>query len=490
MRVVMLTSEAHPWAKTGGLADVLGALPTALGHVGVEATVVLPGYRAALDRAGAALTPRARVWAPVSSRMEPIDVYEIAGAPVHTVLLAADKYFDRPELYGTRAGDYPDNAERFVVFCRAALEWLRGWPRPPDVLHAHDWQAGLAPAFLRGTADLYPELREVRLVHTIHNLAYQGRFWAADWHLLNLDPRWFRPEWLESWSDINFLKAGIVFADAITTVSPRYAREIQTPDLGEGLDGTLRARADRLHGILNGVDVEAWNPATDPALAAAYGPGSLAGKARCKAALQSALKLAVDADVPLLAVITRLATQKGMDLLLAVLPDLFATTDVQLAVLGNGDPGLERAFAELAASLPGRMTLRLGFDEPLAHRMQGGADVLVMPSRYEPCGLAQMYALRYGTVPVVHATGGLDDTVVEGDPARVEATGFKFARYTPDALRGAIDRALAARRHPAVWRALRDRGMAVDFSWDRSARTYRGLYGALLDAPVVVPSPA
>lgn len=484
MRVVMLTSEAQPWAKTGGLADVLGALPRALADGGVEVTVVLPGHREALERAGDGLEALGRVWAPVSSRTEPVDVLAVVEAAVPTVLLASPRYFDRPGLYGTRTGDYPDNAERYVVFCRAALEWLRVWPSPPHLLHAHDWQGGLGPAFLRGSAELYPELRYVRTVHTIHNLAYQGRFWAADWHLLNLDRRWFTSEWLEFWGDIGFLKAGLVFADAITTVSPRYAREIQTPERGEGLDGVLSARAARLHGITNGIDVHAWNPAADPALPARYGPDRLDGKARCKAALQADLGLRRSDATAVLAVITRLAAQKGIDLLLEVLPGVLEAEDAQLVVLGSGAAPLERALNALASRFRGRVAIRLGFDEALAHRIHAGADCFLMPSRYEPCGLAQMYAMRYGTVPIVHATGGLDDTVVEWDARRGAGTGFKFEPDTPEALHAAIDRALAARRDRAAWQRLQRNGMAVDFSWARSARAYRALYASLLATPL------
>ena len=483
----MLTSEAAPWAKTGGLGDVLGALPPALADLGVDVTVMLPGFRAARAAAGPC-EHLGRVHAPVSSRMEPVDVLRVLHAPVRTLLLDAPKYFDRAELYGTRDGDYADNAERFVVFTRAALEWLRGARPAPTILHVHDWQAALAPAFLRAGADLYPELQAVRTVCTIHNLAYQGRFWALDWHLLNLDARWFTPPWLEFWGDIDFLKAGLVFSDAVTTVSPRYAREIQTPELGEGLDGVLRARADRLTGIVNGIDYRVWNPARDPHLPARYDVDRLDGKARCKAALQEELGLARDAVAPLLAVITRLASQKGMDLLLGVVPPLLAASDAQLAVLGSGDPRLERAFQALQAHVPGRVAVRLRFDEGLAHRMQGGADCFLMPSRYEPCGLAQLYALRYGTVPIVHATGGLDDTVAEFEPATGQGTGFKFGAWRPDALRAAIHRALAIRIDERLWTRLRRNGMAVDSSWARSARAYYALYARVAAEPPYLPT--
>jgi starch synthase len=316
-------------------------------------------------------------------------------------------------------------------------------------------------------------------VLTIHNLAYQGRFPAFDWHLLNLDPRYFVPDFLEFYAQISYLKAGIVFADTITTVSPRYAAEIETPELGEGLDGVLRARRSRLRGILNGIDREAWNPATDPHLPAHYDARDLHGKARCKSALQTEVGLAVRADVPLLGMVSRLAEQKGLDLLAEALPGALAASDAQLVVLGSGGERYERLLAALAAEFPRRVALRIGFDEALAHRIEAGADLFLMPSRFEPCGLNQLYSLRYGTVPVVHATGGLDDTVVEFDPATGTGTGFKFTPYTPAAFLAALQRALVTRRERDRWARLVANGMAQDFSWDRAAVEYRALYETL-----------
>jgi starch synthase len=411
--------------------------------------------------------------------MEAAEIVPVPGAPVRTVLVRADRYFDREALYGDARGDYPDNAERFVFFCRAALEWLRAESPPPDVLHVHEWQSALAPAFLRGNADVYPELAGTRSVLTVHNLAYQGRFPAFDWHLLNLDPRYFVPDFVEFYGQINYLKAGLVFADAITTVSPRYAAEIGTPEFGEGLDGVLRVRRDRLRGILNGIDREAWNPATDPHLPARYDASDLRGKARCKAELQAEIGLAVLPDVPLLGMVSRLAEQKGLDLLAAALPDALATSDAQLVVLGSGDEHYERLLAALAADFPARVGLRVGFDEALAHRIEAGADMFLMPSRFEPCGLNQLYSLRYGTVPIVHATGGLDDTVVEFDPATGTGTGFKFTPYAPDAFLAALRRAFVTRRDRDRWARLVANGMAQDFSWDRAALEYRRLYETL-----------
>jgi starch synthase len=482
MHVVHLAAEASPYAKTGGLGDVLGALPDASARGGVDTTIVLPGYRAARQMARAT-RHLDTVSAIVSSRTEEARVLAIEDAALPTRLLDAPRYFDRPELYGEDGRDYPDNAERFVFFCRAALAWLRTWPRPPDVVHVHDWQAALAPAFLAADRTLYPELAATRTVTTIHNLAYQGRFWEADWHLLNLDRRWFAIDGLEFHGYINFLKAGMVFADAVTTVSPRYAEEIRSPAFGEGLDGVLRLRAPDLHGILNGVDYTVWNPATDRAIAATYDRRDRSGKARCKAALQQEMQLDVRSDVPLLGVISRLAAQKGIDLVVEVAAELLATSEAQLVVLGSGDPQLEGALLRVREQAPRRVALRLGFDDTLAHRIEAGADMFLMPSRYEPCGLSQLYSLRYGTVPIVHATGGLADTVQDYDPATDVGTGFAFAPLRRELFLTAIRRALTTWRDAGRWRAIVDRGMAADFSWDAAAARYRALYEALLARP-------
>jgi len=476
MHVVMMAGEVYPYAKTGGLADVMAALPRALPSAGVEVTVCVPAYRSALAAAGE-LPPGRRVLAPVGSTMEPADVVTLTTGAVRTVLVRADRYFDREGVYGDARGDYGDNAERYAFFCRVVLEWLRG-ERAADVLHAHDWHAALAPAFLRANRDLYPELAKMRSVMTIHNLAYQGRFPSGGWHLLNLDARYLTPDFLEFWGDIDFLKAGIVFADAVTTVSPRYAAEIQTPALGEGLDGVLRVRHASLRGIVNGIDTRVWDPACDAFLPAHYDRADPSGKAACKAALQAELGLAVDPEPALVGIVSRLAEQKGFDLLADVLPDV--AVNAQLAVLGSGEERYAAMLRALAARFPGRAAVRLGYDERLAHRIEAGADVFLMPSRYEPCGLNQLYSLRYGTVPVVHATGGLDDTVAEWDPTTGAGTGFKFTPYTPAAFRAAVERALSARANPTAWTRLVANGMAQDFSWDRAAAEYVRLYRELV----------
>lgn len=477
MRVVMASSEASPLAKTGGLADVVGALPGALRRLGVDVSVVLPAFRGCRERSDAKPTGL-ELRVPLAGGFVAAQV-ERGTLPDGTVvdLIRHDPYFDRDEVYGDAGGDYPDNAARFAFFSRAVLALL-AQSGPPDVLHCHDWQSALAAAFLRADAHRYPSLARCRTVLTVHNLGYQGFFPASEWPLLDLDDRFYSPAFFEFWHHIDYLKAGLLFADALTTVSRRYAAEICTPEFGHGLEGVLRERREVLHGILNGVDYGEWSPHSDRHLPARYSAGDLAGKAVCKRALQEELGLAVRPSTPLLCMVTRLVEQKGIDLLIAIGAAL-AARDVQLAVLGTGDKRFEQALRELAALHPDRIAVGFGFREDLAHLMQAGSDVLLMPSRYEPCGLNQIYALRYGTVPVVRATGGLDDTVEDYNPALGSGTGFKFAPYEAAALLGAIDRARGWYGRPRQWRQLMDNGMRSDFGWDRSAREYAELYRSL-----------
>ncbi|HUI27080.1 MAG TPA: glycogen synthase GlgA [Candidatus Kryptonia bacterium] len=478
MRVLMAASEAAPLVKTGGLGDVLGALPRVLAAHGVDVALVLPAYRA-IDRAKFPLRPAGwSVSVPVSSRTVTAEVLTTdlpGGVPVY--LPRADPYFDRDGLYGPDGDGFPDNAERFAFFARAVLA-IAEHLGAPDVLHCHDWQVAPAPAFVRADAARYRSLASTKTLLTIHNLAYQGRFWKHDWHLLNLDWRYFNFLQFEFYDDINYLKAGIVFADALTTVSRGYAREIQTPEYGWGLDGVLRGRRDALTGILNGVDYNEWNPEHDPHLAAHYTAADFTGKARCKAALQRAFGLPANGKTPLLGIVSRLAAQKGFDLLAAALPQLLAERDVQLVVLGIGDAKYQQQLAGLATQFTPRVGVAFKFDDALAHQIEAGADVFLMPSRYEPCGLNQIYSLKYGTIPVVHATGGLDDTISNFDGRA--GNGFKFHEYTAAALLDCITRALAYYRQPATWRQLRRNAMAADFSWERSAEQYLELYRRLV----------
>jgi starch synthase len=474
----MVSPEIAPFAKTGGLADVVGTLSIALGKCGHEVSLIMPAYRCVFNgpfdfqetalQASVALPGRTETASVVKTRLtETVSVY----------LVRADRYFGRDALYGTADGDFPDNAERFVFFSRAALEILRA--HPVDIMHCHDWQAALGIVILKTQPSLYPEMATAKTVLTAHNLGFQGIFPEANWPLLNLDRSYFDPRHLEFYGNINFLKGALVLADSITTVSPSYAREIMTAEQGFGLEGVLRQRAADLKGILNGVDYTEWNPETDPYIAERYGQDDLAGKRTCKKNLQETLGLSVDPDVPLIGMISRLTAQKGFDLVQEIFYGLMERP-LQMVLLGNGEPRYTSFFTTAAARLPGKMAARIGFDTPLAHRIEAGADIFLMPSLYEPCGLNQMFSQKYGSIPIVRAIGGLKDTVLDYDADRGSGTGFVFQPYDSQALLETIDRALRLYDNKRAWNELRRRAMSMDFSWDRSARAYSVLYEQLL----------
>jgi starch synthase len=478
MRIAMIASEVTPFAKTGGLADVVGTLTMALERLGHELCIVAPAYRCALQGGFSVREDVMELMVPIGDRSEFTTVSETAiGKEVPVYLIRADKYFDRDHLYGTPDGDYPDNAERFTFFSRAALELLR--QRPVDIVHCHDWQAALAVVFLKTQSSLYAEMPSVKTVFTIHNLGFQGGFQQTDWRLLNLDSSYFTPQFLEFYGSINFLKGALVCADKITTVSPTYAEEILTGDQGFGLEGVLRRRAPDLVGILNGVDYQQWNPWTDPFLMQHYGEHSLTIKRDCKKDLQRATGLEDQPNSPLVAMISRLTSQKGFDLI-EELFDAMMERDVQAILLGSGELRFEQFFRAAAARYPGRVVVEIGFNDALAHRIEAGADLFLMPSLYEPCGLNQMFSLKYGTIPIVRAVGGLKDTVQDYDGESQTGTGFVFQPYDSRALLAAIDGALAVYRDKKAWTALRRRAMAMDFSWERSAKLYGNLYQQLL----------
>ncbi|HEX9050534.1 MAG TPA: glycogen synthase GlgA [Anaeromyxobacter sp.] len=474
MQILFVASEVAPWSKTGGLGDVAGALPRALAARGHSVHVVAPRY-GFVDAEAAGFERRD---AAVRVRGEATTLWVKEGRPTVS-LVEHERFFGaRRGLYGEAGHDYGDNAERFAWFARAALAVPSASRLRPRVVHANDWQAGLCPWLLRHEHAQDPALSGARAVFTIHNLAYQGVFPKQVVPFLGLPWDAFRLDALEFHDQLSFMKAGLSFADALTTVSPTYAREILTPEGGQGLDPVLRHRRADLHGILNGIDADAWDPAADPHLPASYTARDLGGKGACKAALQRELGLPARPDVPLVGMVSRLVDQKGIDLVVASLEGLLAR-DVQLAVLGSGSRAYEEAFARVARARPSQVAARIGFDEGLAHRIEAGADTFLMPSRFEPCGLNQMYSLRYGTPPIVRAVGGLDDTVEDFD-GWTRGTGFKFRDYTPQALLLAVRRALDAWRDRRAWRGLVVRGMAQDFSWDRSARSYEALYEALV----------
>jgi starch synthase len=483
LAVLSVASESYPLIKTGGLADVAGALPAALAAEGIAVRTLVPGYPAVLDR-----IDRAESEGEVVHRFDslfggPARLVAARAAGLDLVVLDAPHLFARSgnPYTGPDGRDWQDNPFRFAALARAAAEIGLGATvlPPPAVVHAHDWQAGLTPAYLA-----YAGVPRPKTVMTVHNLAFQGQFDASLLGPLGLPPQAFAVDGVEYYGAIGFLKAGLQLADAITTVSPTYAQEIRGPEAGMGLDGLLRVRSGVLHGIVNGIDTEVWDPATDPHLPKAFSAKSPKGRAAAKAALQDRFGLARDPDALVYGVVSRLSWQKGLDLLLEALPTLLST-GAQLAVLGTGEPALEHGFRSAAAAHPGRIGCHIGYDEATAHLIQGGAEALIVPSRFEPCGLTQLCALRYGALPVVSSVGGLADTVIDANEMAVAAgvgTGVRFQPTTVFALEGALARTAALFAEKPVWQRLRKNAMATDVSWTHPARRYAALYRDLAGA--------
>ena len=472
MKILFVASEAAPYVKTGGLGDVIGALPRALARRGHDVLVVLPRYGAIDGQQFGMRDTGRRVEVTFPSLNAGAHVHIHAPAERVRYVFLQNPWYDRKELYGESGKDYRDNHKRFALLCAGALEVAKQQNFLPDAVHAHDWQAALVPLIIkRGWAGRPSPIR-ARSVFTIHNMAYQGIFPREAMVELGLPGDLFNPDALEFYGNLNLMKAGLVFGDKLTTVSPTYAKEIVTsPETGAGLEGLLRHRAHDLTGIMNGVDYERWSPETDAAIAQRYSAQDLSGKAVCKKALQEELGLDVEPNTLLCAAIGRLVHQKGYDILAQALPGMMERK-VQFALLGMGDAALEEEFAALAVKYRGRISAQLRFDDKLAHRIEAGADVFLMPSRFEPCGLNQLYSLRYGTLPLVHAVGGLNDSIHEG-PA---GWGFRFDEESPRALLSALDRALALFRDRNAWQEAMQRAMARDHSWDRAAGQYEALY--------------
>jgi starch synthase len=475
----MVASEAYPFSKTGGLADVATALPKALGRLGHDVTLITPRYRGMTP---GTVVDRARLT--VADTTFEATFQEVALGPgARALFLDCPALYDRPGFYNEDGQDYADNAVRFGFLAAAAVDWIGRQPTPPHIVHAHDWQAGLVPVYLRG--------RDIGSVFTIHNLAYQGSVDKA-W-VPRLGLRWedYTVGGFEFYDRLSFLKAGVNFADRVTTVSPTYAEEIQRPEYGHGFEGVMQARRDRLVGILNGIDADEWNPATDPHLPAPYDAADLTGKVQAKRELLVTYGLPADEAGmarPLIGMVSRMVDQKGLDLIAALAPDL-PNLDAAFTILGTGDAHYQDMWRGLAAARPDRVAVHIGYDERRAHLIEAGADVFVMPSRYEPCGLNQMYSLRYGTVPVVRAVGGLVDTVRPYDRRNGQGTGFLFSDYTVEAFRGALVEALTMfRTHQRAWKRLQKNGMRKDLSWDHSAReyvrVYKGVFAGRRDTPL------
>jgi starch synthase len=482
VKILVATSEAVPFAKTGGLADVCGALPAELAHLGHQPTVIMPAYRQVHSAGMPIERLDVRIQVPIGARMVEGSLFKsyLPDSQVPVYLVDQPEYFDRQELYREDGKDYRDNCERFVFFSRAVIETIRLLQLPVDVLHCNDWQTGLIPAYLkieqRGIADF----ERIATLFTIHNMSYQGMFWHWDMLLTGLDWKYFNWQQMEFFGNLNLLKTGLVFSERLNTVSPRYAEEIQSAPLGCGLEGVLQQRRHVLSGIVNGVDYREWNPQADRFLPANFGVDNFVqGKAVCKAALQSELGLPAQANVPLVALIGRLVDQKGIDLVAAVLRDWVQYRDVQWAILGTGENHYHELFTTLAKRYPQKVAVRLEFSNPLAHRIEAGADIFLMPSRYEPCGLNQLYSLKYGTVPVVRATGGLADTITDTTDETLSAgtaTGFLFREYSGLALSEILQRACTAFVQKPFWNRLIENGMRQDWSWASSARQYVQLY--------------
>lgn len=483
MHIVMASAEAIPFAKTGGLADVCGTLPVKLEAHGHHCSLFLPAYRRAIT-SGVPLTDTHVSFVvdmagkPVAARVLKTTTPD---GSVDVYLIDQPHYFDRNELYGDEHGDFRDNCERFAFFSRSVVEAIERLRLQVDIIHCHDWQTGLIPAYHKTNFGQKHWYRNAASVMTIHNLAYQGRFWQYDMALTALDWQYFNWQQMEFYGDLNMLKTGIAFSDLITTVSPSYAQEIQQPSHGCGLDGALRIRANRLVGIVNGVDYDVWDPRRDSRLAQSYGVESWRdGKALCKADLQRTVGLPERSDVPVIGLIGRLAEQKGWDLVKPLMEQSIDQIDAQWVILGNGEQRFANALSELAQRRPDRVAVRLEFSDHLAHKIEAGSDMFLMPSRYEPCGLNQLYSLRYGTVPIVHATGGLIDTVRHADEGNLnagKATGFSFQHYELDSLKDCLQSALDTySREPNIWATLVETGMAQDWSWSNSAVAYESAY--------------
>jgi starch synthase len=471
VKIAIVAAEAAPYAKAGGLADVIGSLPGALKDAGADPSLIVPGYTSIIENVETAPVLR-NIPMRFGTEVERFSVLRASdshGVPMY--LIDHPGFFHRPGIYGENGNDYPDNMRRFIFFGRAATI-ASAEIIAPDVAHAHDWHAAAVPIAMRANGALSPMFEQALSVFTIHNLAFQGIGKREDFALLNLDASYFSPACLEFYGHLNLMKGAIALCDGASTVSPTYAREITTdPELGFGLEGVLRDKGKDFVGILNGADYHEWNPATDPQIAANYTPAKPDGKRKCTRALRDSLGLPNREDWPVVGMVTRMTSQKGVDLLRDAL-DTVMRLDLQLVMLASGDPALERFFKDAEKRYPEKLRAIIEFNNGMAHRIQAGSNAFLMPSRFEPCGLTQMYALRYGTAPVVRATGGLRDTISEFEPVRGTGNGFVFEKFDAAEMVAALDRMIATFRDRAKWRRLMANCFASDFSWERAAHQY------------------
>lgn len=474
VQIVFAASEAVPFSKTGGLADVMGALPHALAAQGYQVSVYLPRYRQ--TKLADPKIVAGSITVPFDDQYRFCSLLDGgSNSGVHYYFVEYPPFFDREALYGTAVGDYPDNAERYALFSRAVIEGAK-IVGPPQVFHCHDWQAGLVPVLLRTLYAADPAFRDTATVFTIHNMGYQGLFPAEILPLLMLPWDLFTISKMEFFGQVNFLKGALVFSDYVTTVSKKYSQEIQTTEYGFGLEGVLRNRAATVAGIMNGVDYDEWSPEVDRFIAARYSAADFAGKAVCKQDLLATFGIMnADTKLPVIGIVSRFAAQKGFDLIAQVM-DRLAREDMIMVVLGTGDKEYEELFLRLQKQFPQKVAVKVAYDNMLAHKIEAGADMFLMPSRYEPCGLNQVYSLRYGTIPIVRATGGLDDSIEPWDARTGKGTGFKFYEYSGESLLLTVKAALQAFRDEASWQVLMRNGMTRDFSWGASAREYGKVY--------------
>ena len=480
MNIAFVSSEITPFASTGGLADVCGSLPNALSELGFSVTQFMPMYRRVIEGSYAIEDTGIRLSIPVGFHHYRADVWKSKSSGPQIYFIRRDEFFDRSELYNLPDRDYDDNFERFVFFQKAVTALIDHLKRPFDIVHAHDWQTGLLPLYLRHGLQGEGRNGREKTVFTIHNLAFQGIFNGDDYSYSNLPFSCFSVETLEYYGNINCLKSGITSSDLVTTVSQTYAKEIQTEAWGCGLHGVLANVAPRLRGIVNGIDPEVWNPAKDKHLAARYDVTDLSGKQTNKADLIRRMKLTIAPDAPLFGLVTRLTNQKGVELIDEILPSLMDTTQAGLVLLGSGSDAYMDMVLRWAKRWPGRVVVKTGFDIKLAHRIEAGADMYLMPSKFEPCGLNQLYSLRYGTIPIVHAVGGLEDTIVDVTESPDKGYGFKFKEFSGSDLQRTIQRALAAYKTPAIWKSIQQQAMKQDFSWKKSAAQYALMYQQLV----------
>lgn len=476
LKILFSSSEVTPFAKTGGLADVSASLPAAMASLGHQVRIVMPMYRSVMKGSFELKLLEKSLEVPFRGKILKDKVYysEIS-RNLLIYFIKRDEFFDRDMLYGTSEGDYVDNADRFIFFSRGTLHLIKLIGFQPDIVHCNDWQTSLVPVYLKSSYKDDPFFHNTLKVFTIHNLAYQGVFPKEYMDISELPSELFSLKGLEYYGKMNFMKGGIVFTDVITTVSEKYAQEIQTPEYGHGLDGVLKERNDDINGVLNGVDYTEWNPEADPHIAANYSPKDLSGKKKCKKELIEIFRLEGSVETPIIGIISRLADQKGFDILADAMDELMKMK-LFLVLLGRGDEKYEKQFSELGKKYKGRLGVKIAFDNVLAHKIEAGSNMFLMPSRYEPCGLNQLYSLKYGTIPVVRATGGLDDTVQEFEPETEKGNGFKFFEYSSKALIEKVKRALVIYKNKELWLKLVKNAMNEDFSWNKSALRYQEIY--------------